>query len=466
MAIATLAVAFGLAFAVYGPALRSAFLGDDYIYLLSARDMPLSDYLRAALVPGTDPGRLILAEHYWRPLSFLLSRGLYELFGNAPTGYHIVSLGIHLAGIVMVWLLAQRLIRHLAATAVATVTFAIHPAGFESITWISALNSAALPLALGGWLAFVSAVESDGRRGSYRNHAFAVFLIALSLGFRETGAVVLPAMGFWYLLVVKRDRLHEARTYLALTPYAALVVLYLLTSTAFFTDRSGDLLSVGSAALRRTWYYARQALMPTDLTSPWSVVRLQQGLGLVVLATPLVALIGRRWLLLALSLGFLASLVPFGLFNVGYGARYFYMPSAFFALAAGAAVVEVWPLVVRFLDARMTKVAATGVAVVVLAATVVGNRRVDRWANGEPASEQRWVDDLRRNYPDLPDGGTLYVTNLPFAMALIDGYVVEPTVAYLYPGGTHHVQIFYRVDLEAVRPWLEPRDRLFVFGEQ
>jgi len=189
---------------------------------------------------------------------------------------------------------------------------------------------------------------------------------------------------------------------------------------------------------------------------------------LATLAVPVYALLARRWLLLALSLAFFASLVPYGLFSVGYGARYFYMPSAFFALAAGSAVAELWPFADRLLRVRTARaVAIAGLVMVVALVTVVGNRRVQRWADTDPAQEQRWVDELRRTYPTLPDGGTLYVSNnMPLMMALFNGYVVEPTVAYLYPDGTRQVKIFFLVDLEAVRPWLEPNDRLFVFSEQ
>lgn len=447
----------------YLPALDSPFLGDDYIYLIASRDMPLGDYVRASLDPGADPGRLIIAQDYWRPLTFLTFRGMYPLFGDTPIGYHLVNFGIHAAGIVTIWLLASRLIRKQAAAAVTAFAFAVHPAGFESVTWISALNSAGLPLALGGWLAFAIAVEGCGAR---RWHMLSLVLIALALGFRETAAVVLPAMGVWYLLVPARNRLRERRTYHTFWPYLALFGVYLLVSTRFFTEESGRLLSADLAAVRQTWFYVKQALLPmTPFDSPL-LDRLQQLLGVVVLLVPAAALLARRWLLLALWSGFLLSLLPHGAFNLGVGPRYFYFPSAFLALAIGALVAELWPAILRALDVRLaTAGAAVGLAVVVTFVALVGNRRIERWSHDYPGREQRWVDELRQLHPVLPDGGTLYATNVPFAIGILGGYALDPTVAYYYPEGTHRVVMFNRVDLESVRPWLEPRDRLFVFGE-
>jgi len=73
---------------------------------------------------------------------------------------------------------------------------------------------------------------------------------------------------------------------------------------------------------------------------------------------------------------------------------------------------------------------------------------------------------LLRVHPEFPEGGgTLYVTNLPMPMAMFYGYVVQPTIQYLYPGEERKVQPFFRENLEDVRPWLKPEDTLFIYGE-
>jgi hypothetical protein len=440
-------------------------MGDDYRYLLASRDMSWGDFLHDAFFPWVEREASEVSKDHWRPLSWTYFRVQYQIFGDERIGYHLTSFAAHLAGIVMVWLLARRLKIATPGAIAATVIFAVHPAGFESVTWISALSLLGFPLALAGWFAFIGAVEATTSAQKMRLHVLALALITVALLNRETASAVFPAMGFWLLLVRERERLRDPRVYLPLAPYFALFVIYTLVSTWFFTVRSDSQLSFDQAAVERGWFYVKQALLPTTNASIL-VVRVQQLLGLVVLVMPLAALYTRRWTLLALWLGFLGSVLPYAFFSVGHGPRYFYFPGAFLALALGATAAELWPTASRLLNVnRLQLVATSGLVVAALAVAVVGARRVDRWVEVNPESQQRWIDELLVVHPELPDGGTLYVTNLPMPMAMFFGYVVQPTIQYLYPGGTRKVQVFFRADLEDVRPWLEPEDRLFVFGE-
>jgi hypothetical protein len=465
-ALITLAISFALALVIYWPAIDSPFMGDDYRYLLASRDMSWGSFLHDAWFPRVAREASEVSRDHWRPLSWTYFRVQYQIFGDERVGYHLTSFAAHLAGIVMTWLLARRLKIATPGAIAATVIFAVHPAGFESVTWISALSLVGFPLALAGWFAFIGAVEATTSARKMRLHVLALALITVALLNRETASAVFPAMGFWLLLVQRRGRLRDPRAYLPLAPYFALFVVYTLVSTWFFTVRSDSQLSFDQAAVERGWFYVKQALLPTTNASIL-VVRVQQLLGLVVLVMPLAALYTRRWTLLALWLGFLGSILPYAFFSVGHGPRYFYFPGAFLALALGATVAELWPTASRLLNAeRLRLVATSGLVVVALTVTVIGTRRVDRWVEVNPESQQRWIDALLVAYPEFPEGGgTLYVTNLPMPMAMFFGYVVQPTIQYLYPGEERKVQPFFREDLEDVRPWLEPEDALFVFGE-
>ncbi len=462
----TLAFASVMALVIYWPGLNSPFMGDDYRYLLAARDMSWGDFLHDAFLPWVERETSEVSKDHWRPLSWTYFRLQYQVFGDERIGYHLTSFAAHLAGIVMVWLLARRLKIATPGVIAATVIFAVHPEGFESVTWASALSLVGFPIALAGWLAFISAVEAGTQARRLRLHSLAVALLVIALLNRETSAAVFPAMGFWLLLVQRRDRLRDPRAYLPLAPYVGLFVVYTLVSTWFFTVRSDEQLTLDRATIDRAWFYVQHALLPTSNASE-AVSRAQQFLGLVVLTVPFVALYTRRWALLALWLGFLGSIIPYALFSVGYGPRYFYFPGAFLALALGAAAAELWPIASRRLSAdRLQLVATSGLVVGALAVSVIGARRVDRWVEVNPESQQRWIDELLAEYPEFPeDGGTLYVTNLPMPMAMFYGYVVQPTIQYLYPGEERKVQPFFRENLEEVRPWLKPEDTLFIFGE-
>jgi len=94
----------------YWPALQSPLYADDYLYLNAARNLSFGEYTRAALTPLSDEPLLAsLTQNYWRPL-YYLSFGLLEpVFGGNTVGYHLILLGIHLVGIVILWLLAREL---------------------------------------------------------------------------------------------------------------------------------------------------------------------------------------------------------------------------------------------------------------------------------------------------------------------------------------------------------------------
>ncbi len=464
-ALITLAISFALALVIYWPAIDSPFMGDDYRYLLASRDMSWGSFLHDAWWPWVDREASEVAADHWRPLSWTYFRLQYQIFGDERVGYHLASFAAHLAGIVVTWFLAQRLRISTPGAAVSTVVFAVHPAGFESVTWISALSLVGFPLALAGWLTFIAAVEAPGRALRVRLHTVAFALLTVGLLNRETVVAVFPAMGFWLLLVHARERLRDPRAYLPLAPYLALFMVYTLVSTWFFTAPGDQSLSAGADAVRRGWFYVQQALAPAELDFA-AFVLVQRALGVLVLVSPFIALVTRRWLMLALTLGFLASILPYTLFNVGYGPRYFYFPSAFLALALGAVAMEAWSAVPRIPVLPRPRVAGAGaVAATALVLAAIGNNRVDRWVEQGPEQEERWIDELLETYIELPDDGILYVTNVPFHMALLNGFVLEPTVSYLYPGAPRRVQMFFRVNLEEVRPYLRPQDRLFVPGE-
>ena len=466
VAVITLAFASLLALVVYWPGLDSPFMGDDYRYMLASRDMSWGDFLHDAFLPWVERETSEVSKDHWRPFSWTYFRLQYQVFGDERIGYHLTSFAAHVAGIAMIWLLARRLKIPTPGAIAATVIFAVHPSGFESVVWISALSLVGFPLALAGWLAFIAAVEAPERTRQLQLHALALGLITVALLHRETASAVFPAMGFWLLLVRERNRLRNPRAYLPLVPYFALFVLYTLISTWFFTVRSDSQLSLDRGTIEQGWFYVQQALFPTTNGS-LLVIRGQQLLGLVVLAVPLAALYTRRWMLLALWLGFFGSILPYAFFNVGYGPRYFYFPGAFLALALGGAAAELWPLASRFINAdRLQLVATSGLVAGGLAVALIGARRADRWVEVNAEAQQAWIDELLRVHPEFPEGGgTLYVTNLPMPMAMFYGYVVQPTIQYLYPGEFRKVQPFFRENLEDVRPWLKPEDTLFIYGE-
>lgn len=458
-----LAAALAGAFIIYLPTLRSPFYGDDYLLLLASRDMSWPDFLRSIWDPGADPGLLRLSETYWRPLSFLSFRVLYPVFGDSPMPYHLVLLAVHFAAVVTVYFLARRLTRSIGAAGLAALVMALHPAGFESVAWISAINSAALPLALGGWLAFAKAAEGDVLR--VRWLASSLVLVALALAYRETAIVVIAAMLLWYLAVEAQGRWRERKTLVLVGAPVVLLALYAGFSGLFASDGGGHVIQFDADVPKVWWFYVKQALVPSvpDHGSP--LFRIQQVAGVVVVAAPFVAALRRQWLAAALGFAFLASLVPYAMFDLGYGPRYFYFPGALFALFVAALAARLKRPETEVVASMMLAGAASLGLAAYAGVIVLGYRRTGEWVDTRPDVHERWVDQLQAEYPELPAGGGLFVVNTPFALAFFDAYILQPTVAYLYPGSDHPVYVISPEHLDYAKSIMKPDDRLFIFNE-
>jgi hypothetical protein len=412
-------------------------------------------------------------------------------FDGDPLAYHVVGFLIHCAAIVLVWLLALRLTARWEAAAAASVVFALHPAGFESVAWISsALNSVALPLALAGWLVFVAAVRThsesraDQAAGtSVRLHVASVTLFALALLFRETAAVVLAGMVLWYLLCCltpavlrakpnstpfqaskPRRLLRPWHALAPLVPYALLLLAYQLARTEMFTQGApgGEKVAIDRDLVGQAWYYVKQGPLPMDNVGP-QLAWAQRAGGLVLLAGLAVAAGFRRWLLVAFGVAFLVATLPYAALQFGVARRYFYFPSAFFALAMGVAFTEVLDLLRRYAGPRTRNAIATVSLVTLLVALpIVGNLRVREWARLNPDVNQAWVEGLEQAVPDLPQGGTLYLVNVPFVLVPFGPFLLEPMVTYVYGHPPGRIELIPTERLAALERDLGPNDRLYV----
>jgi hypothetical protein len=109
----------------YLPALRSFFVKDDLILILSAQ--------------AAFPNLLI---HSWpggffRPSAELLFAIQHALFGLHPLPYHLLSLAAHAAATLLLYRLFLRLLENRDLSRIGALVFALHPLHTESVSWIS-----------------------------------------------------------------------------------------------------------------------------------------------------------------------------------------------------------------------------------------------------------------------------------------------------------------------------------------
>lgn len=137
---------------------------------------------------------------YWRPLSFLSHALDIELFGLEARGHHLMSVGIHAAAAVALFLALQVLTGSVWCSAFVAALFALHPLRVESVAWIAERKDV-----LSGFFFFASIgmyALYARRRFSFGRYLslVAVFLLTvMSKPMMVTLPCVLILLDFWPL---------------------------------------------------------------------------------------------------------------------------------------------------------------------------------------------------------------------------------------------------------------------------
>lgn len=151
-----LAGILALAVALLAPALRYPLVFDDYTLARYGQGLNLA-MAKYYLTHGGGDG-------FFRPLGYL-SLGLDASWaGYSPLGWHALSFVLHLANVVLVWLLAQRLLADRLAALWAAALFAIHGTVLLSATYLAArFDVLAAFFVLAGLVLFGRSIEQRSR---------------------------------------------------------------------------------------------------------------------------------------------------------------------------------------------------------------------------------------------------------------------------------------------------------------
>jgi tetratricopeptide (TPR) repeat protein len=172
-------------FWVYAPCLRGEWLWDDNL-LVTAN--PLMNDPAGWWKIWFQPG--VLVDYY--PATFTVLRLAWNLWGMDTSGYHFLTLALHLASAFLVWRILGQLGLKLAFWG--GLLFAVHPGTVESVAWIAELkNTLSLPpllLAMSFW------IDYDARHRP-RDYVWALVFFILSLLCKSAGAM-LPAVLLLY----------------------------------------------------------------------------------------------------------------------------------------------------------------------------------------------------------------------------------------------------------------------------
>ena len=192
-----------LAVVLFAPMLNNYFVGDDYTWLRWAADCHKNGTVQAcSSFPTTIYQYFTQSDgFFYRPGTKVYFLLMYSFFWLNQTVYHIVSLTLHFVVVVLFYLLAKKVLRNNALSALAAFLFLILSGFSEIVFWSSStghLFNAMFMLA--SMLLFI--LWEEKKKNIYFIASF--FCIVLGLLFHEAG-VVAPFLIILYMSVKKES---------------------------------------------------------------------------------------------------------------------------------------------------------------------------------------------------------------------------------------------------------------------
>ena len=346
------------------------------------------------------------ASAMYRPL-ILVSYGLnHALGGYEPEGYHLVNLFVHLANLVLVYVLVRLLGRSSIQAFVAAAVFGVHPINSEAVNYVSSRSESISALFfLGALAAYIHGSRTETTRGNWQVVSLLAYAGAL---LSKSVAITLPVILGCYELAFKRQQMVDGSVMNRISrlhwPFWALSVVYLgmssgAVSKAVFAEpvRAMDVqLATQAKALP---YYALLLTMPTRLgvDHQFSAAEINNPVVIIALAALLslgaLAWCNRgRWSKELLWVAWPAIVLLPGILvplNVFVNEHWLYLSSVAFAICVGFALF----LVVR----ESGKVGAVCVFLLLITLGALSQQRSGVWEN----EERLWADALSKG-PMMP----------------------------------------------------------------
>ena len=124
---------FSVTFLIYSPAIEGDFVWDDDMHLTDNKQLDSVEGLKNIwLKPG--------ATFQYFPLTFTSFWIEKRLWGDNPTGYHVVNLLLHISSALVLWRIL--ILLSVPGAMLAALIFLIHPVNVESIAWITERKNA------------------------------------------------------------------------------------------------------------------------------------------------------------------------------------------------------------------------------------------------------------------------------------------------------------------------------------
>ena len=171
------------------------------------------------------------ATNYYRPLMTLSYLILWTLFGPIPIGFHLFSLALHIAVVVMVFYAGRQLFQDWRIALLGAALFVVHPIHTEAVDWIAAVPD--LEMALFFLITFYA--YSRWAVHDWKRWTLLLAFFALALLSKEPALMILPVfVAFEYLIAPSPKILSPFQRILRCWPFAVVAALYLVLRIALF----------------------------------------------------------------------------------------------------------------------------------------------------------------------------------------------------------------------------------------
>ena len=279
---------------------------------------------------------------YWHPLTWISHMLDVQFFGMNAGAHHLVSVFIHIANSVCLFLGLQYITRSWQKSTFVAALFALHPTHVESVAWLAERKDV-----LSGffWITCVWAYAWYVRKGGFGRYASSVFLFACGL-MSKPMVVTLPCalllLDYWplqrlSLATWKRVLIEKIPFFIGVLMSCGVTLYGVSKAGAIVSDERFSLgLRVANTPISYVRYLGK-LVWPTDLAvlypmpPHWELWKtLGSMLLLLILTGIFLALAKRAPYLIVGWLWYLGTLVPtIGLISVGIQSiadRYTYIP--------------------------------------------------------------------------------------------------------------------------------------------
>ncbi len=246
----------------YWPALDGKFIWDDETYIIKSPHILASDGLYRIWFT-TEP------EEYY-PISNSSFWFEWRLFGLNPTGYHCVSLALHCASLVLLFLVLQNL--SVPGALFAVFLFAIHPVNVESVAWIFQQRGLlALCFSLCSILAFL---RISSRSFGWYYLSVALFAVAM---LSKGSAAILPIVLLGILW--RKQGIVSVVDLMRTAPFFLIAAVFTVVNIWFQAHSAEGAIRHATIAQRVAgagvvgWFYLAKAILPINLSFVYPQIR-------------------------------------------------------------------------------------------------------------------------------------------------------------------------------------------------